>query len=91
MHQQPRIEAARYRQVRTDEETDPSAYSVELMSPDPTQAKHRVLRIQGGRLVVAERRQELEGELDAAASDGFVLVNSFAVDDNVYLVMRKPE
>ena len=57
---------------------------------EPTAPTHRVLRVQGGRLVVSERRQELEAELDAAATEGFVLVNSFAVDDNVYLVMRKP-
>ncbi len=61
------------------------------MSPDSTPTTHRVLRVQGGRLVVAERRHELEAELDASAADGFVLVDSFAVDDNVYLVMRKPE
>ncbi len=41
----------------------------------------------GGRLVVAERRVELEGELDALAAQGYTLVNSFAVDDNVYLVL----
>jgi hypothetical protein len=51
-------------------------------------AVHRVLRVHGGRLVVAERRLDLETELDSAAADGFVLVNSFAVDDNVYLVLR---
>ena len=61
------------------------------MSPTPTAPTHRVLRVQGGRLVVSERRQELEAELDAAATEGFVLIESFAVDDNVYLVMRKPE
>ncbi len=60
------------------------------MSADSTPPTHRVLRVQGGRLVVSERRHELEAELDAAATEGFVLVNSFAVDDNVYLVMRKP-
>jgi hypothetical protein len=49
--------------------------------------KHKVLRVHGGRLEVAERRVELEGELDALAAQGFTLVNSFAVDDNVYLVM----
>ena len=49
--------------------------------------KHKVLRVHGGRLVVAERRVELEGELDSLAAQGFTLVNSFAVDDNVYLVM----
>jgi len=48
---------------------------------------HKVLRVHGGRLVVAERRVELEAELDALAADGYTLVNSFAVDDNVYLVM----
>ena len=50
---------------------------------------HRVLRIHGGRLVVAERVLELQSELDAAAAEGFTLVNSFVVDDNVYLVLRQ--
>ena len=50
---------------------------------------HRVLRVHGGRLVVAERRLDLESELDAAAADGFELVESFTVDDNVYLVLRR--
>jgi hypothetical protein len=50
--------------------------------------QHRVLRVHGGRLVVAERRVELEAELDAAAGEGFALVESFVVDDNVYLVLR---
>lgn len=50
---------------------------------------HRVLRVHGGRLVVAERRIDLETELDAAAAEGFQLVNSFTVDDNVYLVLRR--
>ena len=50
-------------------------------------SKHKVLRVHGGRLVVAERRVELETELDALAAEGYTLVNSFAVDDNVYLVM----
>jgi len=49
--------------------------------------KHKVLRVHGGRLVVAERRVELETELDALSADGYALVNSFAIDDNVYLVM----
>ena len=35
----------------------------------------------------AERRVELESELDALAAQGYRIVNSFAVDDNVYLVM----
>lgn len=52
---------------------------------------HRVLRVHGGRLVVPERRLELEEELDEAAAQGFDLVNSFTVDDNVYLVLRRPE
>ena len=52
---------------------------------------HRVLRVHGGRLVVAERRIELEAELDAASSQGFAIVNSFAVDDNVYLVLQLPD
>lgn len=55
------------------------------MTPD-----HRVLRVQGGRLVVAERRLELESELDSAAADGYELVESFTVDDSVYLVLRRP-
>ena len=49
--------------------------------------RHKVLRVHGGRLVVAERRVELESELDALSVEGYSLVNSFAIDDNVYLVM----
>ncbi len=49
---------------------------------------HRVLRVHGGRLVVGERRVELESELDAAAREGYLIVGSFVVDDNVYLVLR---
>ena len=52
---------------------------------------HRVLRVQGGRLVVGERRLELEAELDSAAGDGFTVVNSFTVDDNVYLVLQRSD
>ena len=51
-------------------------------------ATHRVLRVHGGRLVVDERRLELETGLNAAAAEGFQLVDSFTVDDNVYLVLR---
>ena len=51
---------------------------------------HRLLRIHGGRLVNAEPRAELEAALDDASAEGFVLVNSFAVDDNVYLVLSNP-
>jgi hypothetical protein len=54
-------------------------------------ASHRVLRVHGGRLVVDERRLELETGLDAAAAEGFDLVDSFTVDDNVYLVLRRPD
>jgi hypothetical protein len=50
---------------------------------------HRVLRVHGGRLVVADPRAALETELDTAAAEGFDLVNSFVVDDNVYLVLRR--
>jgi hypothetical protein len=50
--------------------------------------RHRVLRVHGGRLVVAERRLDLESELDNAAAEGFEFVDSFTVDDNVYLVLR---
>ena len=53
--------------------------------------KHRVLRLHGGRLVVAERRLELEGELDTLAAQGFSIVNSVAIDDNVYLIMAAPD
>ena len=49
--------------------------------------RHKVLRVHGGRLVSAERRVELEGELDALAAQGYTLAHSFPVDDNVYLVM----
>ena len=51
---------------------------------------HRVLRIQGGRLVNAEPRADLESALDAASAEGFGVVSTFAVDDNVYLVLSKP-
>jgi hypothetical protein len=54
-------------------------------------ASHRVLRVHGGRLVVDQRRLELETGLDAAAAEGFELVDSFTVDENVYLVLRRPE
>jgi len=50
---------------------------------------HRVLRIHGGRLVVDERRAELESQLDAASVEGFAVVESFAIDDNVYLLLRR--
>ena len=52
-------------------------------------ATHRVLRVHGGRLAVTERRLELEAELDAASAEGFDLFDSFTVDDNVYLVLRR--
>jgi len=51
---------------------------------------HRLLGIHGGRLVNAEPRAELESALDDASAEGFALVNSFAVDDNVYLVLSNP-
>ena len=51
---------------------------------------HRLLRIHAGRLVNAEPRAELESALDDASAEGFALVNSFAVDDNVYLVLSNP-
>ena len=54
-------------------------------------AEHRVLRVHGGRLVVAERRLDLEVELNKAADDGFLLVDSFPVDDNIYLVLTAPD
>jgi hypothetical protein len=52
---------------------------------------HRVLRVHGGRLVVADRRLELEAELDAAGAEGFELIDSVAVDDNIYLILRRPD
>ena len=52
---------------------------------------HQVLRVHGGRLVVAERRVELQGELDRLSGEGFSLVDSFVVDDNVYLVLERPD
>jgi len=53
--------------------------------------RHKVLRVHGGRLVVAERRVELESELDALSAEGFTLVHTIAVDDNVYLVLTAPD
>lgn len=52
---------------------------------------HRVLRVHGGRLVNAEPRAELESALDTASAEGFHVVNSFAVDDNVYLVLSNSD
>jgi hypothetical protein len=52
------------------------------------QPSHRVLRIHGGRLVNVEPRHSLEEELDKQGSEGYEVINSFAVDDNVYLVLR---
>jgi hypothetical protein len=37
--------------------------------------------------VAAERRVELQSELDSLADQGFAIINSFVVDDNVYLVL----
>jgi hypothetical protein len=54
-------------------------------------ARHQVLRVHGGRLVVDARRLELENALDAAADEGYDLIDSFTVDDNVYLVLRRPD
>jgi hypothetical protein len=54
-------------------------------------ARHQVLRVHGGRLVVDERRLELETALDAAAAEGYDLIDSFTVDDNVYLILRRPD
>lgn len=52
-------------------------------------SKHRVLRIHGGRLVNPEPRQELETGLDEASAEGYEVAESFSIDDNVYLVLRK--
>ncbi len=53
-------------------------------------SSHRVLRIHGGRLVNVEPRRALEEELDAQGAEGYEIIDSFAVDDNVYLVLRHP-
>ena len=53
--------------------------------------RHQVLRVHGGRLVVDERRLELETALDVAAAEGYALIDSFTVDDNVYLILRQPD
>jgi hypothetical protein len=42
-------------------------------------------------LVVSDRRIELEAELDAAFAEGFSMIGSFAVDDNVYLVLQRSD
>ncbi len=52
---------------------------------------HRVLRVHGGKLVVPERRLELQDELDTQGAGGFSLVTSFVDDDNVYLVLRRSD
>ena len=36
----------------------------------------------------AEPRRLLEEELDTLGAEGYEVINSFAVDDNVYLVLR---
>ena len=59
-------------------------------SSSPGLSSHRVLRVQGGRLVNAEPRADLESALDDASAEGFRVVSTFAVDDNVYLVLSKP-
>ncbi len=59
-------------------------------SSAPGPVSHRILRIQGGRLVNAEPRADLESALDRASAEGFGVVTTFAVDDNVYLVLSKP-
>ena len=33
----------------------------------------------------------LETALDVAAAEGYELIDSFTVDDNVYLILRRPE
>lgn len=52
-------------------------------------SKHRVVRVHGGRLVNGGPRVELAAQLDAASGDGFELVDTFTVDDNLYLVLRR--
>ena len=60
----------------------------EVARPAGGPASHRILRVHGGRLVNAEPRREVESELDVQAADGYLLVGTFVVDDNVYLVLR---
>ncbi|MDA8293563.1 MAG: hypothetical protein M0040_04280 [Actinomycetota bacterium] len=50
---------------------------------------HKVVRVQGGRLVNAAPRAEVEQILDAASVEGFDVVTSFVVDENVYLVLGR--
>lgn len=66
--------------------TDPSVTEDAPAAGGPV--SHRILRVHGGRLVNAEPRREVETELDAQAVDGYLLVGTFVVDDNVYLVLR---
>jgi hypothetical protein len=61
-----------------------------MAEASPVPSTHRVIRIHGGRLVNAEPRADLESELDKASAEGFSVVSTFAVDDNVYLVLSKP-
>jgi hypothetical protein len=58
--------------------------------PAPVPSTHRVLRIQGGRLVNAEPRADLVSALDVASAEGFRVVTTFSVDDNVYVVLSRP-
>jgi len=52
-------------------------------------AEHRVVRVHGGRLVNEDPRVDLASQLDVASAEGFDLVDTFAIDDNLYLVLRR--
>ncbi len=52
-------------------------------------AEHRVVRVHGGRLVNEGPRVDLASQLDVASADGFELVDTFTIDDNLYLMLRR--
>ncbi|MDA8147899.1 MAG: hypothetical protein M0Z93_03860 [Actinomycetota bacterium] len=51
--------------------------------------EHRVVRVHGGRLVNEDPRVDLASQLDVASAEGFALVDTFTIDDNLYLVLRR--
>ena len=51
---------------------------------------HRVLRVHGGRLVVSRAPARVGVRTGCRRGRGLRIVNSFAVDDNVYLVLHRP-
>jgi len=51
--------------------------------------EHRIVRVHGGRLVNEGPRVDLASQLDVAGAEGFDLVDTFTIDDNLYLVLRR--